>query len=70
MIFHWSLTNRYSPLVSRTLLSILNNAVAFMVSIRPLIFPFFQSPFQVFKNHSKGAKYNLYHRQPHVSQSS
>ena len=38
MVFHWSLSDSKSPLVSRTLLSILavlNNAVAWMVSTRP-----------------------------------
>ena len=40
MVFHWSLNDRKSPQVSRTLLSIqanLNNAVVWMASIRPLI---------------------------------
>ena len=39
MVFHWSLSDSKSPQVSRTLFSILavfNNAVAWMVSIRPL----------------------------------
>ena len=38
MVFHWSLSDRKSPQVSRTLLSILavlNNAVIWMVSTRP-----------------------------------
>ena len=38
MVFHWSLSDRKSPQVSRTLLSILavlNNAVLWMVSTRP-----------------------------------
>ena len=38
MVFHWSLSDRKSPQVSRTLLSILavfNNAVVWMVSNRP-----------------------------------
>ena len=38
MVFHWSLSDRKSPQVSRTLLSILavlNNAVVWMVSTRP-----------------------------------
>ena len=38
MVFHWSLSDSKSPQVSRTLLSILtilNNAVVFMVSTRP-----------------------------------
>ena len=38
MVFHWSLTDSISPQVSKTLLSILvvlNNAVAWMVSTRP-----------------------------------
>ena len=41
MVFHWSLSNRKSPQVSRTLLSILtvlNNAVVWMVSTRPPAF--------------------------------
>ena len=41
MVFHWSLSNGKSPLVSRTLLSILavlNNAVVWMVSTRPPTF--------------------------------
>ena len=40
MVFHWSLSDSKSPQVSRTLLSILavlNNAVVWMVSTRPLI---------------------------------
>ena len=40
MVFHWSLGDSKSPQVSRTLLGILadlNNAVVWMVSIRPLI---------------------------------
>ena len=40
MVFHWSLSDSKSPQVSKTLLSILvdlNNAVDWMVSIRPLI---------------------------------
>ena len=40
MVFHWSLCDSKSPLVSRTLLSILadlNNAVILMVSARPPI---------------------------------
>ena len=39
MVFHWSLSDSNSPQVSRTLLSILavlNNAVVWMVSTRPL----------------------------------
>ena len=39
MVFHWSLSDSKSPQVSKTLLSILavlNNAVVWMVSIRPL----------------------------------
>ena len=39
MVFHWSLIDRKSPQVSRTLLSILavlNNVVVWMVSTRPL----------------------------------
>ena len=38
MVFHWNLSDSKSPQVSRTLLSILtvlNNAVVWMVSIRP-----------------------------------
>ena len=35
MVFHWSLSDSKSPQVSRTLLSILNNAVVWMVSTRP-----------------------------------
>ena len=38
MVFHWSLSNSKSPQVSRTLpsiLAVLNNAVVWMVSIRP-----------------------------------
>ena len=38
MVFHWSLSDSKSPHVSRTLLSILsvlNNAVVWMVSTRP-----------------------------------
>ena len=38
MVFHWSLSDSKSPLVSRTLLTILavlNNAVVWMVSTRP-----------------------------------
>ena len=38
MVFHWSLSDRKSPQVSWTLLSIraiLNNAVVWMVSTRP-----------------------------------
>ena len=35
MVFHWSLSDSMSPQVSRTLLSILNNAVVWMVSTRP-----------------------------------
>ena len=41
MVFHWSLSDRKSPQVSRTLLSILavrNNAVAWIVSTRPPTF--------------------------------
>ena len=40
MVFHWSLNDSKSPQVSRTLLNILavlNNAVVWMVSTRPLI---------------------------------
>ncbi len=40
MVFHWSLSDSKSPQVSRTLLSILadlNNAVVWMVLIRPQI---------------------------------
>ena len=47
MVFHWCLSDRKSPQVSRTLLSILadlNNAVVSMVSTRPLFFKSF-SPF-------------------------
>ena len=39
MVFHWSLSDNKSPQVSRTLLSILdvlNNAIVWMVSTRPL----------------------------------
>ena len=38
MVFHWRLSDRKSPQVSRTLLSILavfNNAVVWMISTRP-----------------------------------
>ena len=38
MVFHWSLSDRNSPQVTRTLVSILalfNNAVVWMVSTRP-----------------------------------
>ena len=41
MVFHWSLSDSKSPQVSMTLLSILavlNNAVVWMVSTRPLTF--------------------------------
>ena len=41
MVFHWSLSNSWSPQVSRTLLSILvvlNNVVVWMVSTHPFIF--------------------------------
>ena len=41
MVFHWSLSDSKSPQVSRTLLSILavlNNAVVWMVSTRPLTY--------------------------------
>ena len=47
MVFHWSLSDSKSPQVTRTLLSILtvlNNAVVWMVSTRPLTFKSF-SPF-------------------------
>ena len=40
MVFHWSVSDRKSPQVSRKLLSILadlNNAIVWMVSTRPLI---------------------------------
>ena len=40
MVFHWSLSNKKSPQVSRTLLSILavlNNVTVWMVSTRPPI---------------------------------
>ena len=40
MVFHWGLSGSKSPQVSRTLLTILavlNNAVVWMVSIRPFI---------------------------------
>ena len=40
MVYHWSLSDSKSPQVSRTLLSILsvlNNAVVWMVSTRPVI---------------------------------
>ena len=40
MVFHWSVSDNKSPLVSRTLLSILadlNNEIVWMVSTRPLI---------------------------------
>ena len=41
MVFHWSLGDSKSPLVSMTLLSVLadlNNAVVWMISTHPLIF--------------------------------
>ena len=50
MVFHWSLSDSKSPLVFRTLLSILpivNNAVVWMVSNRPVIsksFSLFNNP--------------------------
>ena len=47
MVFQWSLSDRKTPKVSRTFLSILadlNNAVAWMVSTCPLIFKSY-SPF-------------------------
>ena len=40
MVFHWSLSDRKSPLVSRILLSILadlNTAVAWIVSTRSIL---------------------------------
>ena len=37
MVFHWSLNDSKSPQVFRTLLSILNSTVVWMVSICPLI---------------------------------
>ena len=37
MVSHWSLSDIKSPQVSRTLLGILNNAVVWMVSTRPII---------------------------------
>ena len=49
MVFHWSLTNHKSPHVSRNLLRILadfNNGR--IVSIRPLIYNSFSSPYQTF----------------------
>ena len=39
MVFHWSLSNRKSPQVSRTrlrILAVLSNAVVWIVSTRPL----------------------------------
>ena len=50
MVFHWSLSDRKSPHISRTLLNILavfNNAVIWMVSTRP---PNSKSP-RSFDNH-------------------
>ena len=44
MVFHWSLSDKKSRKVPRTLLSIqadLNNAVVWMISARPLCFEFF-----------------------------
>ena len=41
MVFHWNLSDNKSPQVSRTLLNILavlNNAVVWMVSTRPLTY--------------------------------
>ena len=67
MVFHWSLNNKKSPQVFRTLLNILTNpknALAWMVSD----FKLFQAPFQSFGDRSKGTNYIWYHRQPHVQQ--
>ena len=55
--------------VSRTLLSILtdlNTAVVWMVSILPLISSFPQSLFQTFEGGSGDSNYNWYHRHFHV----
>ena len=68
MVFHWSLRDSKSPLVSRILLCILadfNNAVVWMVSTRPLISKFYCScnnPLVTVPS----ANYNWYHRQLHV----
>ena len=55
-VFHWSLTKKKSPLVSRTLLSILanlTNALVWIVSILFLIFSSSSLFFHVFEDSSK-----------------
>ena len=68
MVFHWSLNDCKSLHFSRILRIIranLNNDLVWMVSIRPLISNSF---YQSFRNRSKCANYNWYHRHPHVPQ--
>ena len=67
MVFHWSLNDRKSLQVSRTLLSILNNAVV------SSDLQLFQLPYQTFGNRSECTNYNWYHRHlrvPHIFLSS
>ena len=57
MVFHWCLSDSKSPQVSRTLLSILNNAVVWMVTTRPLTSKsssLFNNPFVVYVCHFLG----------------
>ena len=67
MIFHWSVSDWKSFQVSTTPLSILNNVIVWMASIRPPI-SFSSSPFfQALGDCSKCANYNRYHRYSHLS---
>ena len=73
MVFHWSLGDSKSLQVSRTLLSIQAdlNDLAWIVSICPPISNTSNPLFQAFKDRSKCANHNWYHRPspvPHLSQ--
>ena len=70
ILFHWSLSDSMSPEVSRTLLSILavlNNAVAWMVSTRPLTSKS-SSPLNLDSYCSKSTNQNLYNCHLHLPQ--
>ena len=70
MFFHWSLSDSKSPLVSRTLLSIMavfNNLLVWIVSSRPLISKS-SNPFNNPLMTTKSTKHNWYNCHFHVQQ--
>ena len=71
MVYHWSLSDSKSPQVSKTLLSILvvlNNAIIWMVSTRPVISKSSSPCTNPFGHCTTSTNYNWYNRHFHVLQ--